>query len=691
MNRNGKEFLICDCEGTMALDAKVLAKACGAENLAINRQLCRQQLEEFQRQAAKGTPLVVACTQEAPLFLEALGEIEGAADVSFTNIRERAGWSEQGDKAAPKMAALLAEAALDMKPTTVVTMKSEGVLLVIGHDEIALDAAKQMAGRMDVTVLLTDGAKGRAELTPPRIMDVPVFTGVVKGARGHLGAFELNVEEFAPAVPSSRRTLGFGDGKQTGASECDLILDLRGGTPLFPAPEARDGYFNPDPGNPALVQRALFDIADMVGEFDKPRYVDFDASLCAHSRAGLVGCKKCLDACPTGAIEPGGDAVAIDPYVCAGCGTCASVCPTGAAGFTLPAGDKMLLRSRTVLSTYREAGGKDPVFLVHDTDFGEQMIDIMARSGRGLPANVLPFAVTKVTQIGLDFLLGAASYGAARILLVLPPKAADDAAGLREQVELADTILGGLGYQSGRVAIVDEGDPAEVEDRLYGLQPLPAMPDGDFTPLGRKRSLMSLALHRLHQGAPRPVDTLELGPGAPFGAIDVDVEGCTVCLACVGACPTGALKDNPDKPQLRFQEEACVQCGLCKATCPEKVITLVPRLDFSASAQDYRLIKEEDPFECVRCGKPFGVRSTVERMLDKLSGHAMFENEARLNLIKMCDDCRIIAQAVDEKLPLAGPPRPATRTTEDYLRERDELRKIAAEAADREAKKKKGD
>ena len=68
-------------------------------------------------------------------------------------------------------------------------------------------------------------------------------------------------------------------------------------------------------------------------------------------------------------------------------------------------------------------------------------------------------------------------------------------------------------------------------------------------------------------------------------------------------------------------------------------------------------------------------------MLDKLSGHAMFEDEARLNLIKMCDDCRIIAQALDEKLPLAGPPRPPTRTTEDYLRERDELRKIAAEAA----------
>lgn len=689
MDRNGKEFLICDCEGTMALDAKALAKACGVEDLAVNHQLCRQQLEEFQRQAAKGTPLVVACTQEAPLFVEALGEIEGAADVSFTNIRERAGWSEEGDKAAPKIAAILAEAALDVKPTTAVTMKSEGVLLVIGHDEIAIDAGKQMAGRMDVTVLLADSGKDRPQLTPPRIMDVPLFSGVINEARGHLGAFELNIEGFDAAVPSSRQTLLFGEGSQSGVSECDLILDLRGGTPLFPAPEARDGYFNPDPGNPALVQKALFDIADMIGEFEKPRYINFDASLCTHARAGLVGCKNCLDACPTGAIEPGGDYVAIDPFVCAGCGSCASVCPTGAATFTLPAADKMLQRSRTLLAAYRDAGGNDPVLLVHDTDFGEQLIDIMARNGRGLPANVLPFAVTKVTQIGLDFLLGAASFGAARILLVLPPKSVDEAAGLRQQLELADVILSGLGYESGRAAIIDESDPTEIEDRLYGLQPLPAMPNGDFTPLGKKRSLMSLALHRLHQGAPSPVDMLELGRGAPFGAIDVDLEGCTVCLACVGACPTGALKDNPDRPQLRFQEEACVQCGLCKATCPEKVISLVPRLDFSIAAQDYRIIKEEEPFECVRCGKPFGVRSSVERMIDKLSGHAMFSDEARLNLIKMCDDCRIIAQAVDEPLPLAGPARPATRTTEDYLRERDELRKIAAEAA--ESEKKKGD
>ena len=79
-----------------------------------------------------------------------------------------------------------------------------------------------------------------------------------------------------------------------------------------------------------------------------------------------------------------------------------------------------------------------------------------------------------------------------------------------------------------------------------------------------------------------------------------------MCLACVGACPTGALQDNPERPELRFLEDACVQCGLCASTCPEHVIKLEPRLNFGDEARQPVTIKQEEPFECIRCGKPFG-------------------------------------------------------------------------------------
>ena len=363
MKINDKEVLVCNCEETMALDGKALAKALGAGEVTVHHHLCRAQLDEFKRTAEGGSPLVVACTQEAPLFQETLDGMEAAPPARFANIREHAGWSADGKKAAPKMAALLAEAALDLEPTTVVTMKSEGSLLVIGSDEAALEAAGQVANRLDATVLLT---AEDFDLLPPRIMDVPVFKGAVKGASGHLGAFQVEVKGFAPAKPSAKEAIDFEDSAQDGVSGCDLILDLRPGQALFTAPEKRDGYFNPDPGNPAAVQRALLELTNLVGEFEKPRYVTYSADICAHARSGIVGCTLCLDLCPAGAIEPAGDQVAIDEFVCAGCGACASACPSGAVAYALPPADAQLTRLRTLLATYTDAGGKDPVILVHD-------------------------------------------------------------------------------------------------------------------------------------------------------------------------------------------------------------------------------------------------------------------------------------------------------------------------------------
>jgi ferredoxin len=203
--------------------------------------------------------------------------------------------------------------------------------------------------------------------------------------------------------------------------------------------------------------------------------------------------------------------------------------------------------------------------------------------------------------------------------------------------------------------------------------------------MGGKRALIRLALDHLHDAAPEPVDELPLPPQAPFGAVVVDVAGCTLCLACVGACPTGALQDNPESPQLRFQEDACIQCGLCKNTCPEHVITLKPRLNFAETARRALVVKEEEPFHCVRCGKPFGTRGTVERVLARLADkHSMFKGAAAIERIKMCDNCRVVAQFDSGTDPFAGPPRRLTRTTDDDLRERDIEQARAAVRAKRD-------
>ena len=626
---------------------------------------------QLQGSAREREPLVVGCTQESPLFEETRGELGPEAAIAYTNIRERAGWAEEGRDALPKIAALLAEATLDLPTTPTVSMKSGGECLVYGRDERAIEAARQLAPRLSPTVILT-----RADdVIPPRLNDVPIFAGTIKDASGHLGAFELMVDGLAPMAVSSRRSLAFEAGSE-GVGVCfDLILDLSGEAPLLPAPDKRDGYFRPDPGNPVAVQRALFDLTDLVGEFDKPRYVDFKAELCAHARSGRTGCTRCLEVCPASAIQPEGDTVTIDPFLCGGCGACNSVCPTGAAGYAYPPTTALLERLRTLLATYAQAGGGHPVLLIHDEEHGGELISLMARLGRGLPANVIPFALNEVTQLGLDGILGALAYGSERLVMVVPPKRQSEVAGLETQLGYADAALTGLGYGSGRLQLLVEADAETLEADLHDLGALEAaMPAATFLPMGDKRALMRLALQELHDHAPSPADHVALPDGAPFGRVVVEVAGCTLCLACVSVCPTGALVDNPERPSVSFVEDACVQCGLCRNTCPESVIRLEPRLSFTDEARQPVLIKEEEPWNCIRCGKPFGTKASIERIIEKLGEkHWMYKDSSAIDRIRMCNDCRVAVQFEATDNPLAAGPRPAIRTTDDYLKEREEI------------------
>jgi ferredoxin len=413
---------------------------------------------------------------------------------------------------------------------------------------------------------------------------------------------------------------------------------------------------------------------DLVGTFDKPRYITFTEDLCAHSRSKIVGCHRCLDLCPTGAITPAGNHVAIDAQVCAGCGQCAAACPTGAAAYALPPADALMRKLRLLLSTYREAGGYHPIVLLHDGDHGTALIDALARHGDGLPAHVLPLAVNELTQVGLETIAAAFAYGASALRLLLRARPRHDIEGLRQTLALAEPILAGLGFGEGRAAAIETDDPDTLGAVLRSIAvQAPAPRPASFAPVGGKRDVMRLALRELQRAAPAPADIVALPAGAPFGAVEINVEGCTLCLSCVSACPTGALSADNERPMLRFTEDACVQCGLCKATCPEKVISLTSQLDFRAATALPRVLKQEEPFACVRCGKPFGVKSTIERVAAKLEGkHWMFKGSARrLDVIKMCEECRVSVVAEEDFDPY-GKPRPPVRTTEDYLRERDE-------------------
>lgn len=644
-----KTLLVCDCLGSQSVDVKALEAMTGLACNGCQTSLCTDQLQ-IAATAMEAGDVIIACQQQAHTFADLAEELDAPVPL-FVDIRDRAGWTDDSQSPTPKMAALIAEAAIAAPAPKSLDVTSEGTCLIIGPTDKVMEAADKLSDVLAVTVLTT----ADTEVIPAPDYDTVV--GKLYKASGTLGRFEVHINAFQQSVVGGRGTPKLTEARDGAVSHCDIILDLTGGTPLFPAPEKRDGYLRADPKSGPAVADAIFAASQMVGTFEKPLYVRMEQSLCAHSRAGKPACSNCLNVCPTGAIVSAGEFVSIDPMICAGCGACSAVCPSGAISYDAPTVDHIFRRINTLASTYRAAGGKDASLLVHD-DHGAEMIQLAARFGRGLPAHVIPMEVSALSGFGHAEMLAALASGFGHVDVLMGPKTEREA--LDPQLALANAMA------NGKVAMLEFSDPDALSDHLYAQTKSTTTTD-PILPLGTRRQVARLAAKSLNPG----IEMLPLPAGAPYGAVIVDTDACTMCLACVSLCPPGALGDNPDMPQLRFQEDACLQCGLCTNVCPEKAITLAPQLDLTDKALTQVVLNEEEPFACVECGTLFGIKSTVDKIVEKLAGnHAMFKNPNAARMIQMCDGCRINAQYHSDDNPFASGERPRPRTTDDYLSKR---------------------
>ena len=469
----------------------------------------------------------------------------------------------------------------------------------------------------------------------------------------------------------------------------DLVLDLRRDA-AFSQHQPPQGYFHTG-GDPDRLFDALWKLRDLVGEFEKPRFFRYQAKLCAHSANEQIGCSACIDVCSAGAIQSdasrkgkvqrgtaGGTTgglqsslsahrggVVVNPHLCVGCGACSTVCPSGAMSFAYPQAADQGRRIHTLLQTYAHAGGRQAALLVHSEGAGRQMLDALGRacrgpSGvtriRGIPARVLPMAVWHTASIGLDLWLTALAQGASQVWILLTDEEAPEyREALQQQVAVAATLLQALGYAGERLRLIQTGgdpssaaDLAELDAALHAPSVVPVKTAATFRAQADKRATLDMAVDHLLMHAPAAASLPEVVPlpsrGSPWGAVTVDTQKCTLCLSCVGACPQSALADNPERPQLRFIERNCVQCGLCETTCPEQAITLQPRMllaDQGKARKVLRVLHDAPPWLCIQCGKPFGTARAIEAMVERLSGHAAFSGAAAQRL-KMCGDCRVI-------------------------------------------------
>jgi ferredoxin len=685
--------LVCNCNGTMPLDAKTLG-------VPVHTSLCRQEVGSFLKALDGSDSLVVTCTQEGALFNELADQAEKPliAPLRFVNIREVAGWTQEAKTSGPKIAALLALADMpDAEPVPVVNYESQGRLLIVGSGSQAIPWAEKLSPSLDVSVLCTEPGD------LPLSRSYPIFTGVVSKLDGFLGNFSVDWDLQNPIDPemctrcgacvevcpegaidlsfqidlskckshrdcvtacASIGAISF-DRKERGRnSEFDLILDLRA-DPKMRMSQTPQGYFAPgkDPLEQAL---AVNQLSEMVGEFEKPKYFAYNEKICAHGRNGKVGCSACIDVCSTGAIasifKNGQGTIEVNPNLCMGCGACATTCPSGAMRYNYPSVAHQGKELKTVASVFTAEAKKlnqamAPSLLLHTLKSGTQMIDGLGRSAHvmpkqfeGLPAFVIPYGIEHIASTGLDLWLGALTYGFAEVILLLSGDE-DPAyrAALEEQADLANSILKAYGFD-GRIHLIlanATDDIATVSKAMGALRQRGSL-NAICTPASiglsnQKRETLEAVLEHLQKQAKTPLP--EMGVVLPksslLGGLTINKDACTLCMSCVSGCPEGALLDNPDEPILSFIEKQCVQCGICVQTCPEKALELAPRLQTVEQRKQRTTLNETQAFHCISCGKPFGTLKMVDLMLTKLGAHSAFTGAA-MDRLKMCSDCRVV-------------------------------------------------
>jgi ferredoxin len=683
--------LICNCNQTMTLNPRVLSDALD-EDLTLHTSLCRRDAPAFQKACRSSDELVVACTQESRLFTELSEQTEGAVSldarpIRFVNIRETGGWSREGTQASPKMAALLAAARLpDAEPVPTVTYKSAGRLLIIGALDQSEAIAERVADVLEVSLMSTGGAGMQARR-------YPVMAGELQQVQGWLGAFDVQWQTNNPidldlctrcnaclsACPEdaigldyqidmgkcqSHRAcvkaceavgaINFQRDAQDHTERFDIVLDLRE-APAFTQHAHPQGYFHLPGGLRAEAALAtLMQLRELVGEFEKPKFFNYKQKLCAHGRNETVGCNACVEICSALAIRSDvqRNQIVVNPNLCVGCGACTTVCPTGALTYAYPRASEQGVKLRTLLATYAKAGGKDAALLLHSEVAGAALVQeagrlasLQPKSARGLPARVIPMPLWHTASMGLDVWLSAFAYGASQVwVLMTGEEAPQYRDAVREQMAVAQAIVSGLGYSGRHFRLIEARDAKALEAALDDAPAQTVKRRGTFAIQGEKRATVELALdHLLQDSAAQraPSEAIALPGASLLGAINVNKDACTLCLSCVSACPASALQDNTERPQLRFIEKNCVQCGLCASTCPEDAITLQPRLLLGEQRKQLRVLNEAQPYHCIRCAKPFGTLKGIEMMLGKLAGHSMFQGEA-LERLKMCGDCRVV-------------------------------------------------
>lgn len=306
------------------------------------------------------------------------------------------------------------------------------------------------------------------------------------------------------------------------------------------------------------------------------------AERCVHSVCEQASCRRCVDACPTGAWVIDDERLGIDTARCDGCGLCAPVCPQSA----------IIVECEPLL-------GRD-----HDRTIA--MLGCRPALPQAIGDGVLPC----VHALGERGLARMAALPVTRLLVATGdcdecPRGRVTRLG--ERVLGMNRLLASRGLPSLQMERLRADSWLATRDRLKP-EAGPSLDRRSFLRrglrLGLERAVERLGLAEAERQAIRaPSRFLALAPSSGLAPVGprIDPARCTGCDACVRLCPQGALLLDTAGPEpcYRLVPDDCTGCGLCVDVCADAAITLQPW----ASAAPTQLALEQG--KCRDCGVSF--------------------------------------------------------------------------------------
>jgi len=686
--------VLCTCNDTLPVDRTAIGRGLGLPLApATYSRLPRGDIDPLMRLVARERfdRVLVACCGPPELFAEAMGAAGAdATPLEVVSLRERCYWLHAERDAANRKATRLLRAAMrgaeGRREAPEHSLRVGPRVVIVADSPLALDLARRLAELATPTLVL-DEASDRFD--PAAIHPLPwkASWGRVAEIRGRLGAFQVVVEQRQPidletciacgkCVPVCH-TQAISDGLRLREALCDRCGDCltacegigairipRSDRRVIPADQivvlAERGE-RPGPtrtGHHVLVgpaagevEAVAWRVVGLMGDFQKPEHVAYQAETCAGGGSGKRGCGICIQVCPYEAIERDGLRVRVDQLACEGCGACVGACPTSSLRFTDPSARELFDRLAALLEPIPGATDERPVVCFHCPEKGEAALGAAGRTRRASAASVLPVPVPCLRYVSEADILGAFRLGAAAVALLGCARCPHgERRALEVRLETCRTVLDAFGAGGHRIRLVTvDGSSAEA---LAGLDELAAtvgpspLPWSGPLPATEHRAVIADTLAALLAATERDPGRVPAAPEAAFGYPEVRAPGCTLCRSCVNVCPTHAFRLVEATHTLELKHVSCVACGLCAQVCPEHVITLRRELPLGRSALEYQPVVQDELVGCAQCGKPYINRRALEAVEAKLLELPQLVDTfagSRRNLLRMCPNCRAVA------------------------------------------------